>query len=284
MMIAITRLGGALGAEVAGVDLAGPLTDDVFTDVERAFADHLVLVFRDQELSAEQQVAFTSRFGAVEPHPLRSRRGVEGFPEVLVIENRPGRPGARNDEWHSDITCSERPPALSVLQALIVPDGLGATMYCNMYRAYETLSPGMRRMLEGMHALHSAESLVRRNNEPGTDALPIAEAPPPVSHPVVRTHSVTGRPALFVNPSFTIGFDGMTREESAPLLEFLYDHATRPENVYRHAWRRGDVVMWDNRCTMHYAVHDYDESTPRLMHRTTAAGDRPFFELPQAAA
>lgn len=283
-MLTITALGGALGGEATGIDLAKPLDDGDFAEVERAFAAHLVLVIRDQKLAPADQVAFTRRFGAVEPHPLRSRRGADGFPEVLVIENRPGMPGARNDEWHSDITCSERPPALSVLQALVVPQALGATMYCNMYRAYETLSAGMRRMLEDMNALHSAESLVRRNNEPGTDALPIAETPPPVSHPVVRTHSVTGRPALFVNPSFTIGFDGMTREESAPLLAFLYDHATRPENVYRHAWRPGDVVMWDNRCTMHYAVHDYDETTPRLMHRTTAAGERPYFKRTQAAA
>jgi len=283
-VLTITALGGALGAEVAGVDLARAMDDGSFHEVERAFAEHLVLVFRDQALSPAEQVAFTRRFGAVEPHPLRSRRGVEGFPEVLVIENQPGRPGARNDEWHSDITCSEQPPALSVLQALVVPEARGATMFCNMYRAYETLSDGMRRMLDGLSALHSAESLVKRNNEPGTDALPIVQTPPPVSHPVVRTHPVTGRRALFINPSFTIAFDGMTREESVPLLHYLYDHATRPENVYRHTWRAGDVLMWDNRCTMHYAVHDYDDTMVRLMHRTTAAGDRPVFKMVQAVA
>ena len=282
-MISVRSLTGSLGAAVTGVDLSRPLGDDDFGRVSDAFAEHLVLVFPDQELTPTEQIAFTTRFGAVEPHPLRSRRGVDGFPEVLVIENRPGRPGARNDEWHSDITCSERPPALSVLQALTVPEGRGATQYCNMYRAYETLSDGMRDILDDLFALHSAESLVQRNNEPGTDALPITETPPPARHPVVRRHPVTGRRALFVNPSFTIAFDGMTREESAPLLAFLCDHATRPENVFRHAWRQGDVVMWDNRCTMHYAVHDYDETMPRLMHRTTAAGDRPVFELSQAA-
>ena len=202
----IEALSGALGAEVRGIDIDRPIGDDDFENLTRAFGDHLVLVFPDQKLSPGEQVAFTARFGAVEPHPLRSRRGVDGFPEVLVIENRPGLPGARNDEWHSDITCSEYPPALSVLQALTVPRGRGATMYCNMYRAYETLSDGMRRMLDGLTALHSAESLVRRNNEPGSDALPIAETPPPVRHPVVRTHTVTGMRALFVNPGFTIGF------------------------------------------------------------------------------
>ncbi len=280
----VTTLTGALGARVDGVDLAKPMDDRLFKAVQQAFGDHLVLLFPNQSLSPAEQVAFTSRFGAVEPHPLRSRRGAEGFPEVLVIENQPGKPGARNDEWHSDITCSEKPPALSVLQALTVTEGRGATMFCNMYRAYETLSDGMRAMLDRLNALHSAESLVARNNEPGTDALPILKTPPPASHPVVRRHPVTGRRALFVNPSFTIAFEGMSREESAPLLAFLYDHATRPENVFRHAWSQGDVLMWDNRCAMHYGVHDYDETMPRLMHRTTAAGDRPVFAEAQAVA
>ncbi len=170
IMISVTSLTGSLGAAVTGVDLSEPLADHDFESVSDASAEHLALVFSDQELSPAEQVAFTARFGAVEPHPLRSRRGVDGFPEVLVIENRPGRPGARNDEWHSDITCSKRPPALSVLQALTVPQGRGATLYCNMYRAYETLSAGMRTMLDGLAALHSAESLIQRNNEPGTDA------------------------------------------------------------------------------------------------------------------
>lgn len=276
MAIEVRPLSGALGAEVAGVDLAAGPGANVMAAIRAAFLDHHVLLFRGQSMSPEQQVRFTSHFGAVEPHPLRSRKGVEGFPEVLVIENRPGKPGARNDEWHSDITCAETPPALSVLQALEVPGGgRGDTMFCNMVKAWESLSEGMRALLGRMRGLHSAESLAARNNQPGTDALPIPEIPPPVSHPVVRTHPESGRKALFVNRSFTIGFDGMSREESAPLLAFLENHATRPENVYRHRWSRGDVLMWDNRAVMHYAVHDYDDTMPRLMHRTTAAGDRP---------
>jgi taurine dioxygenase len=270
----IRPLSGALGARIAGVDLAAPGAEALAT-IRKAFLDHHVLVFPGQSLTPEQQVAFTSRFGAVEPHPLRSRRGLDGFPEVLVIENRPGRPGARNDEWHSDITCAEQPPALSVLQALEVPEGRGDTMFCNMVKAYESLSEGMRALLVRLRGLHSAEWLARRNNAPGTDALPIPEIPPPMSHPVVRTHPESGKKALFVNRSFTIGFDGMTREESAPLLAWIEGHATRPENVYRHRWTQGDVLMWDNRAVMHYAVQDYDDRSPRLMHRTTAAGDRP---------
>ncbi len=271
----VVPLTGALGARVTGLDLSTDLDEAAMAAISDVFLEHHVLVFSGQSLSPERQVAFTSRFGAVEPHPLGSRRGVEGFPEVLVIQNRPGKPGARNDGWHSDITCSERPPALSVLQALKVPGNRGDTMFCNMVRAYETLSEGMRAMLLRMSAMHSAEDLVRRNNEPGTDALPIPECQPPVAHPVVRTHPKSGRKALFVNPGFTISFEDTTREESAGLLAWLYDWSTQHHNIYRHRWQAGDVLMWDNRAVMHYAVHDYDETMPRLMHRTTAAGDRP---------
>lgn len=273
--IEVTLLGAALGARIDGVDLSTALDDATLAAVRAAFLDHLVLVFPGQHLSPERQVAFTGRFGAVEPHPMRSRPGVEGFPEVMILENRPGRPGARTDDWHSDITCAERPPALSVLHAIEVPEGRGDTMFCNMYAAYQDLSETLRRTLDGMAALHSGQSLADRNNQPGTDALPIADVPPPVSHPVVRCHPESGRRALFVNPGFTIAFAGMTCDESEGLLRYLYARATRPENVYRHRWSPGDVVMWDNRCAMHSAVHDYDETMPRLMHRTTAAGDSP---------
>ena len=149
-------------------------------------------------------------------------------------------------------------------------------MFCSMYRAAETLSPGMRRLLGGMQAVHSGEATMRRaQQEQGTDALPVASVPPPRVHPVLRTHPGTGRRALFVNPHFTESFAGMTKEESAPMLDYLTEHSTRPENVYRHRWAVGDVVIWDNRCTMHYAVRDYDDTVYRKHHRTTASGERP---------
>ena len=268
-------LAGAIGVELRGIDLARTTDENTYRAIHGAFYAHNVALFRDQSLGPAEQVAFTSRFGAVEQHPLRSRRGIDGFPEVLVLENREGRPGARNDFWHSDISFAEHPPGTSVLQALIVPEGHGDTMFCNMYAAYEGLSPGLRRMLDGLKAMHSADALVRRNNEEASDGQPIAEAPEPIAHPVVRTHPETGRKALYVNPYFTSHFAGMTVEESRPLIEYLSARASRPENVYRHRWRAGDVLMWDNRCTMHYAVRDYDDTMTRLMHRTTAAGERP---------
>ncbi len=273
--LTVRPLSGALGAEVSGVDLSRPLDDALFAEVRQAFHDNIVVVFPGQRITPAQQVAFTGRFGPVEAHPLGSRRGAEGHPQVLVLENRKGRKGARNDFWHSDISFAERPPLGSVLYALEVPEGRGDTMFCNMYDAYEGLSERLKGVLEGLSAMHHADALVQRNKAADSDAMTIAEAPPGVEHPVVRTHPETGRKALYVNPYFTTRFADMTEEESRPLLEFLHARATRPENVYRHRWRPFDLVMWDNRCAMHYAIYDYDETVPRLMHRTTATGERP---------
>ncbi len=275
-MMETRRLCGALGAEVSGVDLSKPLSNTTARDIVGAFHEHLVLVFRGQSLDPAAQLAFTRLFGEPSEHPLRTRANVDGYPEVLVIETRPGRMGARNDYWHSDISHQECPPSASILHSLAVPDGLGDTMFCNMYRAAETLSTGMQRLLDGMEAVHSGEATMRRaEQEEGTDALRIDSVPPPATHPVLRTHPGTGRRALFVNPHFTVSFEGMTQEESAPLLDYLAEHSTRPENVYRHRWAVGDVVIWDNRATMHYAIRDYDDTIHRKHHRTTASGERP---------
>lgn len=274
-VLEVRQLGTALGAEIRGVDLSQPLDAEAVDFVRNAFLEHIVLVIRGQSLSPAAQIAFTEHFGAVEPHPLNSRRGFPEFPGLMVLENRPGKPGARNDFWHSDISHAECPPAVSLLHALEVPEGRGDTMFCNMYAAYERLSPGMQQLLENLHALHSGEATAKRNREADTDALPIADVPAAVAHPVVRTHPDTGRRALYVNPFFTQRFTDMDESESAPIMKYIYELATLPENVYRHRWTSGDVLMWDNRCAMHYAIMDYDEQTPRLMHRTTAAGDRP---------
>ena len=265
----------ALGAEVEGLDLAR-MNDEQRMAVREVFHEHLVLVFPNQDLPAGAQVEFTELFGPVEPHPLRTRRTVDDFPEVLILENRKGQPGARNDYWHSDISHAERPPAVSILHALKVPDGCGDTMFCNMYLAYEAFSTDMREALRDLRALHSGMITYTRSLE-HNDARIIdpGEVESPCAHPVVRTHPVTGRPALYVNPHFTTSLADMTEDESHPLLNTLYDVAVKPENIYRHRWRAGDVVMWDNRCTMHYAVMDYTEDMERLMHRTTGGGDVP---------
>jgi len=275
MTVTITPLNDSLGAEVSGVDLAGGIDADTFALIRQASLDHLVLVFHDQDIPPSAQVAFTERFGPVEPHPLKSRAGHPDYDGLLVLENAPERRGARNDFWHSDITCAARPPSLSVLHALTVPEGKGDTMFCNMYRAWDGLPDDLKSRLDGQTAEHSGEAIRSRNNAAATDGNQDIDVPPPEVHPVARRHPETGRLALFTNRFFTTKFSGMTEEESATLLEDLEKRATVPENVYRHQWRSGDVLIWDNRCTMHYAVYDYDENEPRRLHRTTAAGDRP---------
>ena len=270
--ITVRAASGTLGAEISGVDLSQPLDAETFDEIRQAFLEHLVIFFRGQsEMGPAEHLAFTRRFGPVEPHPLGSRHGLDTHPEVMVLENRPGKPGPPNDFWHSDISFAERPPALSMLHAIEVPDGPADTMFCNMYMAYEDLSDGLRAVLDGQYAIHDAYHLV--NERPCR--VPPQAVPPGVRHPMVRTHPESGRRALFVNPYFTSHIDGMKRDESRAILDYLYTRATRHENIYRHKWRPGDVLLWDNRCAMHYAVRDYDENLVRYLHRTTAAGDRP---------
>ena len=270
-LIKVQPRSGTLGAEIKGVDLSATIDDALFGEIEQAFHDHLVIVLRNQTIKPSDLLAFSKRFGPVEPHPLGSRRGLDDHPEVMVLENKPGKLGPRNDFWHSDISFGEKPPLGSILYSITITEGRGDTMFCNMYDAYESLSDGLRATLDGMTAMHSAEKLVAEV----PNRLSVDVAPAAVEHPVVRTHVGTGRKALYINPHYTLKFKGWTQDESAPLLEMLTAHATRPENVYRHQWQVGDVLMWDNRCTMHYAVRDYDHTMPRLMHRTTAAGDIP---------
>lgn len=272
MHITARPLSGTLGAEIGGVDLSRPIEDQIFAEVREAFHRHLVIVMRGQRIEPEHLVAFTEKFGPAEPHPLGSRRGLGDHPNVMVLENKPGKPGPRNDFWHSDISFDDVPPLGSILYAIEVTEGRADTMFCNMYEAYEGLSAGLKSVLDGMTAQHSAEKLVQEV----PNRLSIDVSPPSVTHPVVRTHPGTGRKALYVNPHYTMNFTGWTPEESQPLLDMLTARATRPENVFRHHWRAGDVLMWDNRCVMHYAVRDYDDTMPRLMYRTTAAGDRPY--------
>ena len=270
--ISVRPLSGTLGAEITGFDLSQPIDDRALAEVREVFHQNLVIVMPRQEITPGQLVIFTEKFGPVEPHPLGSRRGLEDHPQVMVLENKPGKLGPRNDYWHSDISFGEVPPLGSILYAIEITEGRADTMFCNMYDAYEDLSDGLRDMLEGMTAQHSAEKLVQEV----PNRLSVDIAPPSVTHPVVRTHPGTGRKALYINPHYTMNFTGWTPEESQPLLDMLTARATRPENTFRHHWRVGDVLMWDNRCAMHYAVRDYDDTMPRYMYRTTAAGDRPY--------
>ena len=269
-------INGALGVEVCNVDL-NIIGDQLRSDIQSLFNKHLVLLFRHQDLTPESQIEFSKLFGSVKSHPLKTRRSVDGHPEVLILENQPGRPGAPNDYWHSDISHSDQPPSATILHSLIVPEGRGDTMLCNMVRAYDQLSPYMRNVITGLEGLHSGMATFERSIAGKSDARPIdpSEIKPPRAHPIVRSPAGTNQKAIFVNPHFTVGIKGLDTEESNWVLDHLYKIATQPENIYRHQWRIGDVLVWDNRRTMHYAVRDYTEDMPRKLHRCTASGEIP---------
>jgi len=260
----VTPLTGSIGAAVDGVRLAD-LTDDAFDEVRAAFLEHCMLVFPDQHLHVEEHVAFAARWGPPSISPFVTY--LDDHPEVLPLTNR-GKEGTVTENWHYDSTFLPEPPSMTINSARKIPVG-GDTMWSNQYLAYETLSTGMRRLLDGVRAEFAATRLAR---------LAGVETDVPKSlHPVVRTHPETGRKALFIGrPGETVTrLEGMSGRESLPLVSFLYEHSTQPDRIYRHRFCEGDVVMWDNRCTMHYAIHDYGDEV-RDLHRISIAGDAPF--------
>ena len=277
----VEPLSSALGVEVVGLDLRSPLDEATVDSISALLDEYLLVCFRGQAaLGPEEQVAFTRRWGAVEPHPLGSREDIhpEGIPkEVLVAQNRLKEgDSVRNDIWHTDLSCMPKPVAYTALLGVDVPrEGWGDTLFANTRRAYRGLSPGMKGVVDGLRAVHNTMHFERAGKMENFTASASSV------HPVVRTHPRTGEDALYLSGNFIDRFDGMTRGESGPLLDALIAHATDPVYTYRHRWRQGDLVMWDNRATMHYAVFDYTAGMPRTMHRTTAAGDdAPFCSSP----
>jgi taurine dioxygenase len=273
--IQVKRIAGALGAEVSGLDLARPLSDEQAAALRAAWLEHLVLFFRDQPLMPAQYMAFARRIGQPVEYPFV--RGIEGYPEIIEVKKLERETVNFGGIWHSDTAYLEDPPMASMLLAREVPPYGGDTLFANMYLAYETLSEGMRRMLDPLTAINSsARADVTRTREDRlkSDGRSGARKEYVAEHPVVRTHPETGRKALYVNIAHTARFGGMTEEESTPLLEYLYRHQTRPEFTCRFSWRVGSLALWDNRCTQHNPVNDY-HGYRRLMHRITLGGDRP---------
>ena len=272
-------LGGTLGLEVTGVDLSGPIAEDVFDEIKENFWRNPVLVFRDQDLDAHSLAALGKRFGPLQLHVLVDYRHEE-VPEVswLTNVNKDGSldPAGykRATTWHSDGTFEERPPAVAILHAKEIPSKGGGTVFCNMIRAYETLPDEVRERIDGLTGRHFYGA-----GPGGTGALPLKDYQegtlPEVHHPVVRTHPESGRRMLYVNAIHTFGFVEVEGEEGETLLDGLLDHATQDEFVYHHRWSHGDVVMWDERATMHRGAGDYDPNERRVMLRTISYGERP---------
>jgi taurine dioxygenase len=274
--ITVTPIAGALGAEIGGVDLRS-LDDELVAEIRRAWLDHLVVFLHDQRLDADEFLAFARRIGEPAEYPFVP--GIDGHPEIISVTKLPHETVNFGGIWHSDTTYLAEPPMATMLLAREIPPAGGDTMFANMYAAFATLSPAMQSLLEPLRAVNSSaladvsktrEDRIRsaKGGDAGED--PVYEA----VHPVVRTHPETGRKALYVNVAHTARFDGMTEEESAPLLQFLFRHQVRPELTCRFRWRVGSLAMWDNRCAQHNPVNDYHGFT-RVMHRITLKGDVP---------
>jgi taurine dioxygenase len=276
-------LSGAIGCEVTGIDLAAPLDDATFTAIRDAFTQRSVLVFRDQSLTPAQQLAFSARLGPPEQHVLKSFAHPDN-PHVFLVSNlkdgaRPRGAIRAGQYWHSDCSYMPAPTMASMLHAFQVPSYGGDTLFASLFAAYEALSAPIRGLLDGLDAVHDYSYAYETYFSRFPDRPPLSTeeraAVPPVEHPLVRVHPDSGRRALFMSPGFTRRIVGISDEESRALLDFLCVHVTQPEFVYRHRWRAGDVVMWDNRAALHRAVADYDMNEPRHMHRTSIAGDVP---------
>ena len=273
--IDVAPIAGALGAEIRGVDLATGVSDATLAEIRRAWLEHLVVFFHDQSaLDADAFMAFAHRIGEPVEYPFV--KGIEGYPEIITIAKLPHETVNFGGIWHSDTTYLERPPMATMLIAREVPAAGGDTMWANMYAAYETLSPGLRRVLDGLRALNSsAMADVSKTREDRIRDSGYEDAHEYVAeHPAVRTHPETGRKSLFVNPAHTARFADMTEDESRPLLQYLFQHAIRPENTCRFRWDVGSLALWDNRCTWHNPINDYHGHT-RIMNRITLAGDVP---------
>ncbi len=278
----IRPMTGALGAEIHGVDLGamsagGERHAPTVAAVRRALLDHGVIFFRDQRFDAEQHKALARLFGDIFIHP--NFYGTQPDPEIVEIRREPGDTRIVGEEWHTDTTMMPEPPMGAILYAIDVPPYGGDTLFANQYLAYETLSEGMKRLIADLRAVHSdrkvagpragvnqGRSTRARDDEAWRETVSV--------HPVVRTHPETGRKLLYVNASYTVGFEDMTDAESAPLLAFLLEHGHRPEFTCRFRWATGSVAFWDNRCTKHLAVHDAGRFR-RLMRRVQIAGDKP---------
>lgn len=270
----IRPMGPVIGADIYGVDLGSELSSSTLAKIEKALLEHLVIAFRGQDITPDRQLAFGRCFGAVYCPPMSAFP--PDHPEIMLLDTKTPK-GAGADSWHYDATFMPEPPMASILRPVMLPSGGGGdTCFANMYEAYRALSEPLRGMLDGMKAVHDLSRQLRISVERGISPKGFDELQrewPPVEHPVVRTHPVTGRKALFLNRVTGSRLVGLTDRENDLLVPFLLDHVRDPAFQCRVRWTTDTILMWDNRCTQHCGVPDYSDR--RIMHRVTIAGDRP---------
>lgn len=272
----IRPLSGSIGAELFGVDISQPLDEVMVAEIRQALLDHLVIFFREQDLTPAQQLAFVRRFGEPDIYPFV--KGLDDYPEITPILKLEHETVNFGGLWHSDTTYQDAPPMGTVLFAKEVPAAGGDTLFANQYLAYETLSPPLQKFLDGLTGINTAgkKAVAATRQDRIEDRGTGADVDEMVGeHPVVRTHPETGRKALFVNIAHTVQFKGMSVAESTPILDFLFQHQVRPEFCCRFRWTPGSLAFWDNRCAQHNPINDY-HGHRRLLHRITLKGDRPF--------
>jgi len=276
--IDIRPIAGACGAEIFGAAIGNELDDGVIAEIRQALNQHCVIFFRDQYFDTAQHKAFARRFGEIFVHP--NYKGMQEDDEIQMIYREPGDKHIVGEDWHADTTMMPEPPMGAILYALEVPPYGGDTLFSNQCLAYDALSDGMKKMLGGLRAVHSDRLVAgpagARNQYRATKVRGDDSWRETINlHPVVRTHPETGRKLLNVNKSYTVGFEGMTEEESRPLLDYLFEHGNRPEFTCRFRWEKGSVAFWDNRSVKHLAIHDAGPYR-RVMRRVQLAGDKPY--------
>ena len=278
MALKLRKLSYALGAEVCDTNVAAPMSETQFGDIYQAFLDNGILLFRDQDITREQHIEFSRRFGELDKHESLPRDRHPKHPELLLVTNEPNADDTPSNsrytgrQWHSDMSFTPVPSLGSLLKSYVVPEVGGDTLFANMTLAYNTLSDGMKKLIADLHGIQLAGT--RKINHAPTGLERLEEQKklnPPIAQPVVRVHPETGKKALYLGDKVK-RFDGMTEEESLPIIKYLNAHATRSAFLYRHQWRKNDIVVWDNRCTMHQALGDFDERQRRHMERTTVLG------------
>ena len=271
----VRLIAGALGAELHGVDLCVELSAETIGAIRQALLDHGVIFFRDQDLPPDRLLALARRFGTPVEYPFL--KGIEGFPEIITVSKLEDETINFGGVWHSDTTYLQEPPMATLLVAREVPPVGGDTLFANQYLAYESLSDGLKKTLDGLVGVSSsAKADVSKTREDALKQAGSGATPKQLEaeHPLVRTHPETGRKALYTSVAHTAHIKGWTEKESLPLLEFLWDHQTRPEFTCRFQWRVGSLAFWDNRCAMHNPINDY-HGFRRVMHRVTLEGDKP---------
>ena len=267
--ITVEKLTPVIGAEIGGVDLSRPLGNRAMEEIHRALAENLVIFFRDQHMSLDQHLAFGRLFGELHVHP--AAPSAPGLPELMIIHADKDSPRANGEGWHSDVSCDTEPPMGSILYIKTCPTLGGDTLFASMYAAYEALSDRMKEYLDGLTAVHDGEGY---RGQYANYGVKDKETYPRAEHPIIRTHPVTGKKALYVNRGFTRRIVGLPVDESDGILRYLYDHAENPLFQCRFRWRENSVAFWDNRCVQHRALWDYWPHT-RSGYRVTVKGDRP---------